>query len=139
MRTSVRYTLPLCTLLLGYSLSGSAHQAMQHTQNTRQTAQNESAFMQENQQAMDQMMAGMSVKASGDVDRDFVTMMIAHHEGAIAMAQSELRYGHNVPLRRIAQEIIVTQQQEIAAMRQALGDALPASTPAPDQINHANP
>ena len=49
------------------------------------------------------------------------------------MAQSELRYGHNEQLRRIAQEIIVEQRQEITAMRLALGDPLPASAASPDQ------
>jgi hypothetical protein len=38
-----------------------------------------------------------------------------------------LRHGRNEQLRRIAQEIIVTQQQEIAAMRLALGQPLPPS------------
>jgi uncharacterized protein (DUF305 family) len=62
----------------------------------------------------------MAIRPSGDVDRDFVAMMVPHHEGAIAMAQSELRYGKNEQLRRMAQEIVVTQRQEIAAMRLAL-------------------
>jgi uncharacterized protein (DUF305 family) len=62
----------------------------------------------------------MAVGPSGDADRDFVAMMIPHHEGAIAMAQAELRYGKNAQLRRMAQEIVVTQQQEITAMRMAL-------------------
>jgi len=78
-------------------------------------------------------MDGMSIKPSGDVDRDFTAMMIPHHQGAIDMAQAELRYGHNEQLRRIAQEIIVEQQQEITAMRLALGQPLPPSAPAPDQ------
>jgi hypothetical protein len=41
------------------------------------------------------------------------------------MAQAELRHGHNEQLRRIAQGIIVEQQQEIAAMWLALGQPLP--------------
>jgi uncharacterized protein (DUF305 family) len=61
--------------------------------------------------------------------------MAPHHQGAIDMAQAELRYGHNEQLRRLAQEIIVTQQQEIAAMKLALGQPLPPSLPAPDQIS----
>ena len=40
-----------------------------------------------------------------------------------------LRYGRNAQIRRLAQEIIVTQQQEIAAMRLALGEPLPPSVP----------
>jgi hypothetical protein len=64
-------------------------------------------------------------------------MMIPHHQGAIEMARAELRYGRNEQLRRLAQEIIVTQQQEIAAMRLALGQPLPQSVPSPDQLSRA--
>ena len=71
--------------------------------------------------AMQQMMKAMdAVRPSGDADHDFVALMIPHHESAIATAQAELRYGTNEQLRRMAQEIVVTQQQEIAAMRMAL-------------------
>ena len=91
------------------------------------------AFAAENDAAMSRMMAAMEIKPSGDVDRDFAAMMIPHHQGAIEMAQAELRYGRNEQLRRIAQEIIVEQQQEIAAMHLALGQPLPPSAPAPTQ------
>jgi hypothetical protein len=64
-------------------------------------------------------------------------MMVPHHQGAIEMAQAELRYGRNEPLRRMAQEIIVTQLQEITAMRFSLGQALPPSAPSLDQISPA--
>ncbi len=93
----------------------------------------EAPFLSENVSAMVKMMVGMEITPSGDVDTDFAAMMIPHHQGAIAMAQAELRHGHNEQLRRIAQEIIVTQQQEIAAMRLALGRPLPPSVAAPDQ------
>lgn len=89
--------------------------------------------------SMDRMMAGMSVPSSGDVDRDFVNMMVPHHQGAIDMAIAELRYGSNPQLRRIAQEIIVEQQQEIAAMRLAVGDPLPAPAPAPTRLPETSP
>jgi hypothetical protein len=88
-------------------------------------------FKAENIAAMSKMMAGMAIESSNDIDRDFASMMIPHHQGAIDMAEAELRHGHNEQLRRIAQEIIVDQQQEIAAMRLALGDPLPASIVAP--------
>ena len=80
----------------------------------------ETAFLVENDAAMKKMMAAMEIKPSGDVDRDFVAMMVPHHQGAIDMAQAELRYGHNEQLRRLAQEIIVSQSQEIAVMRLAI-------------------
>jgi uncharacterized protein (DUF305 family) len=75
--------------------------------------------------AMSAMMAGMTTAPTGDTDKDFIAWMVPHHQGAIEMAQAELLYGRNVKLRRIAQEIIVTQQQEIAAMRLAIGQPLP--------------
>jgi hypothetical protein len=84
---------------------------------------------------MDKMMIGMNVKPTGDVDVDFAAMMIPHHQGAIDMAIAELRYGKNEQLRRISQEIIVDQQQEIAAMRLALGQSLPPGAPAPTRIS----
>lgn len=93
----------------------------------------ETPFLTENNAAMDKMMAGMGVKPTGDVDADFTAMMIPHHQGAIDMAVAYLRYGKNEQLRRIAQEIIVDQQQEIAAMRLALGQPLPPPTAAPTQ------
>ena len=87
----------------------------------RSAGVDEAPFLAENRAAMDRMMAGMDVVPSGDTDRDFAAMMIPHHQGAIDMALAEMRYGHNDQLRRIAQEIIVEQQQEITAMRLALG------------------
>ena len=95
-------------------------------------------FLAENDAAMTKMMDDMAVKPTGDIDRDFVAMMVPHHQGAIDMAVAVLRYGHNERIKRLAQEIIVTQQQEIAAMRLAVGDALPASKLSPTQphINH---
>ncbi len=94
----------------------------------------ETPFLRENDAAMNKMMSGMVIKPTGDVDRDFVSMMVPHHQAAIEMAEAVLRNGHNEQIRRLAQEIIVTQQQEIAAMRLAVGDPLPPSIPSPTQV-----
>ena len=96
-------------------------------------ANDEKPYLTEVNAAMERMMAGMMVAPSGNVDADFVTMMQPHHQGAIDMAVAQLRYGKNEQLKRIAQEIIVDQQQEIAAMRLALGQPLPPSAPVPTQ------
>ena len=114
--------------LIAMSLAASAFAA-----GAAQTGNDEARFLSENDAAMTKMMDGMSTKPSGNVDKDFVAMMVPHHQGAIDMAQAELRYGHNEQLRRIAQEIVVEQQQEIVAMRLALDQPLPPSAPAPDQ------
>ncbi len=93
----------------------------------------ERAFLEENETAMTKMMNDMAAKPTGDVDRDFVAMMNPHHRGAIDMAIIELRYSKNEQLRRIAQEIIVDQMQEIAAMKLAIGEPATDTTPAPTQ------
>jgi len=97
----------------------------------------EAPYLAENVNAMTKMMINMGIRPSGDVDTDFVAMMVPHHQGAIEMAQAELRYGRNEQLKRLSQEIIVTQQQEIVAMRLALGQPLPLPAPAPDQVRPA--
>jgi uncharacterized protein (DUF305 family) len=95
----------------------------------------ESPFLTENSAAMTKMMDGMAVKPTGDVDADFVAMMVPHHQGAIEMAKAVLRYGRNPQIKRLAQEIIVTQQQEIAVMRLAVGEPLPPAVPSPTQLS----
>ena len=57
---------------------------------------------------------------TGDPDHDFAAIMIPHHQGAVDMAKVELIYGKDPVLRRLAQEIIVTQEQEIEVMRMRL-------------------
>jgi uncharacterized protein (DUF305 family) len=60
--------------------------------------------------AMTAMDEGMTrAPMTGDPDHDFAAMMIPHHQGAIDMAKAELLYGKNPVLRRLAQEIVVTQ------------------------------
>jgi len=136
MHGSSRYLMTLC---LASAAAFSAYKAMAQDNGSNfavvASAQNaaEAAYLTENDAAMTKMMDGMSIKPSGDVDRDFVAMMTPHHQGAIDMAIAALKYGKNEQLRRIAQEIIVEQQQEIIAMKLAIGDPLPPPTSAPTQ------
>jgi uncharacterized protein (DUF305 family) len=72
-------------------------------------------------QSIERMDAGMmAAKPTGNPDRDFAAMMIPHHQGAIDMAEVELIYGRDPVLRRLAQNIIVEQQQEIEVMQRYL-------------------
>ena len=66
---------------------------------------------------------------NGQADHDFAAMMIPHHQGAVDMAKAELLYGTNPVLRRLAQEIIVTQGQEIQVMQLEL-KKIPTAAPA---------
>ena len=125
---------------LAMATLSSAHDAKSHPASS--TADNaalatETPFLDGNDAAMNRMMSGMTIKPSGDVDKDFVDMMVPHHQGAIDMAALELRYGHNAKLKALAQEIVVTQQQEIAAMRLAVGEPLPPSVPSPTAVSSA--
>jgi uncharacterized protein (DUF305 family) len=84
----------------------------------------ESTFAARMMQAMERMDAGMmTAKPTGNPDRDFAAMMIPHHQGAIDMAKLELIYGRDPVLRRLAQGIIVEQQQEIEVMQRYLHEA----------------
>ena len=95
----------------------------------------DAAFVSRSNAAMDKMMTDMAVKPTGNVDHDFVAMMVPHHQGAIDMSQAELQYGKNARLKTIAQEIIVDQMQEITLMRLALGEPLPQSKSSPTQAS----
>ena len=77
--------------------------------------------------AMDKMSKDMAAAPmTGDADREFVGMMIPHHQGAIDMARFELSQGKDPALRKLAREIIAAQQKEIAQMKR-----WQASHPAP--------
>jgi uncharacterized protein (DUF305 family) len=67
--------------------------------------------------SMKTMMNGMNVKPTGKPDRDFVLMMIPHHQGAIDMAKVELQYGTDPELRQLATDIVAAQEKEIAQMK----------------------
>lgn len=71
-------------------------------------------------ESMSRMDRDMAIAHTGDPDRDFAAMMIPHHQGAIDMAKAELQFGRNPVLRRLAEGIIVEQQQEIELMRREL-------------------
>ncbi|WP_280410205.1 DUF305 domain-containing protein [Nocardia brasiliensis] len=62
--------------------------------------------------------------ASGpDFDRQWLTMMIEHHTGAIAMAETELADGTNGDAKALARSIIDAQRTEIDTMRGMLGQS----------------
>jgi hypothetical protein len=79
------------------------------------------AFHAQMTQVIARMHETMEVTPSGEPDRDFMLMMIPHHQGAIDMALVVLKYGHDERLKRLAQSIIVEQGQEITYMRTLLG------------------
>lgn len=69
------------------------------------------------QMGSEKMMKDMSGPYTGNADKDFVSHMIPHHQGAVSMAQVELAYGKDPEMRKLAQGIVKAQKQEIAFMK----------------------
>ena len=76
-----------------------------------------SSSMPMNNEMMTSMNASMekmkAVKMNGDFDAEFAGMMIEHHQGAINMANIELKSGTDETLKKMAQNIITSQTAEI--------------------------
>ena len=117
MRRIVALTLMLVASISGIALAQSHH----HDANADPINYANATFASQMMQAMDRMdSAMMAAKPTNDPDRDFAAMMIPHHQGAIDMAKVELIYGRDPVLRRLAEGIIVEQQQEIELMQRSL-------------------
>jgi uncharacterized protein (DUF305 family) len=79
--------------------------------------------------SMDKMhMAMRAIERSGNSDIDFVRLMLPHHQAAIDMAKTQLIYGKDAQMRRLAQEIITDQQLEIELMQLWLKQQKSAAT-----------
>ncbi|OYV44011.1 MAG: hypothetical protein B7Z75_05975 [Acidocella sp. 20-57-95] len=77
-----------------------------------------SAADQEFAAGMTKMNNGMAgAPMTGNTDQDFVAMMIPHHQGAVDMAKTELKYGKDPELLALSREIIAAQDKEIAQMK----------------------
>lgn len=63
------------------------------------------------------MHQGMAITYSDNPDLDFARAMLAHHEGAVAMAEIQLQFGTDPEMRALAQAIIDAQGPEIDQMR----------------------
>jgi uncharacterized protein (DUF305 family) len=105
---------------LGYPVHSAQHEAHQITAIplcSKASDSPRSSFYSETAEINARMHERMAIVPAGDVNRDFVRMMIPHHQGAIDMALALLRHEPDERLRRLAQSIIVEQQQEIIYMR----------------------
>ncbi|WP_158883120.1 DUF305 domain-containing protein [Amycolatopsis anabasis] len=66
-------------------------------------------------------MTALGQARDADFDRRWLSMMIEHHQGAITMAEAELRDGSNAEAKQLAQRIIDAQRGEITTMNALLG------------------
>ncbi len=100
--------------------SGTAQDHSQHAvtkaANTAELSEASKAF----EEALMKMHKDMSIAYTNDVDVDFVSGMIPHHQGAIDQANVFLKYTKDLRLRRLALEIIAAQRKEIRFMQRWL-------------------
>lgn len=89
------------------------------TEKQDNTAEMQQAYEQSMQAMHEDMMAG--IKAS-DPDMAFAKGMLPHHQGAIAMAEVQLKYGKDEAMRKLAEDIIAAQKVEIATMDSWIAD-----------------
>ncbi|SBW08945.1 40-residue YVTN family beta-propeller repeat protein (fragment) [uncultured delta proteobacterium] len=86
----------------------------------KRSAPGNAAMIGVNQEYMDAMKAMDGPMMEGVMDPDpdtaFVRGMIPHHQGAVAMAKIQLKYGKDPELRKMAQDIIAAQETEIRFM-----------------------
>src|SRR3954468_10360325 len=106
MKTTAKFFV---IIALATSAAGTAA-----AQSGRQGPDSTKAF----QAADTSMMTNMNdAPYSGNPDVDFRTHMIAHHEGAIAMAKVALKYAKDAETKKMAQQIIGQQEKQVADMQ----------------------
>lgn len=103
-------------------MSGAGHAGHEHGQGTAGAEgvweDSSDPFARALAEAMGRMMVAMhAALPSGDPDRDFLAMMVPHHQGAIEMARLLLVHGHDPLTRQMAEEILADQSTEVLAMR----------------------
>jgi hypothetical protein len=110
--------LTLCVLSLGVGLLHGGVQEETGANSGQLTADPDWSDLIASMEKMHMSMA--AIKRSGNADVDFVELMLPHHQAAIDMAKTQLLYGKDVHMRRLAQEIITDQQLEIELMQRWL-------------------
>jgi uncharacterized protein (DUF305 family) len=92
-------------------VSGPDHAAMGH--GSASTGAGDAAFAA-SEASMHEKMAAAT---GATVDEAYIAKMIAHHEGAVEMAEVALAQSRDPEIRRMAQAVVDTQTREIAEMR----------------------
>ena len=124
-----RRVISLATTLSVTAASIAMAQAPNSALHSRSAAKQteERQFLFANDLAISNMTRNALFTPTGDIDRDFATIMIPQHQSAIDMAKAELKYGHDDELRHLAAKIAAQQQREISVLRRATGGAVAAS------------
>ena len=114
------FLLPLW-LIAGTAIAQDGHHGTHATDSPERHGAVFARFATEMDAGMDTMMRDMHAPGyTGNVDIDFLAMMIPHHEGAVEMARLVLIHGRDPLTRKLAEEIIASQVIEIEGMKRRL-------------------
>lgn len=104
--------------LRAHPKSGSEPSHESHKQASDSAASSAGGFSNEMKKAMDRMESEMhSMKMTDEIDHDFATMMIPHHQSAIEMSDAILKYGTDREIKGIAEKIKSDFEKEIGQLK----------------------
>ncbi len=110
-------TKPLLYGLIGFFLGGLLVSIAATTFNKpNQDASHTNTSM--NSMSMGEMVADIKNKTGDEFDKAFITSMIAHHEGAVEMAELSAKNAKHEEIKDLSKDIITAQEKEIAEMKQ---------------------
>ena len=115
MKASMILVAALLAAAPGLALAQSAQPDAMHSMAMKGATTNPAtkSYMQ-SMQGMQDAMAAMT--PTNDPNKDFVMMMKPHHQAAVEMAQTYLKYGSDPMLKQMAKDIVSSQNKEIAEM-----------------------
>ncbi len=106
-------------LLVGALLTWSVTSGQKQENSAPMPSTNTQPIMQSGQQmSMDQMVQGLKTKSGENFDRAFISEMVEHHKGAINMAQAAKENAKHDEIKKMADDIISAQTNEINQMKQ---------------------
>lgn len=109
--THCRFASPLSGLALVVAFAAGPVLAQHEPQSAAGGASGPA--MQMHKDMMKGAKESMGMKPSGDIDKDFVTMMRHHHQTGVQMAEHEIRNGKDEKAKELARKILEGQKQEI--------------------------
>jgi uncharacterized protein (DUF305 family) len=101
-------------IALGFTIAAFSLGPSTETQNADGTEADHAAM----QKTLDNMTMALEDKTGEAFDREFLSQMIAHHEGAVTMARMALRSAQHSEIKTLAEEIIAKQNEEITKMKE---------------------
>lgn len=115
-------TKPLLYGLIGFFVGGLLVAVAATTFNKPEEKQSTATKTSTSSMSMDSMTADLEGKTGDEFDKAFIADMIAHHEGAVAMAKLSAANAKHDEIKTLSNDIITAQEKEISEMKQWQSD-----------------